>query len=52
MTDAQVKEIKSDEDYKKALELMESLFDDYQVNEPLIDLLIEAINVWESTSDE
>ena len=45
-------EINSDEEYQDALELMDSLIDDYDNNKRLIELLSHSIDVWENTSEE
>lgn len=47
-----IAEIKSDDEHAQALELVESLLDEYDQYEPLIDLLSRSIERWESASEE
>lgn len=47
-----IAEIKSNDEHEQALELVESLLEDYEENEPLIDLLSRSIERWESTSKD
>jgi HTH-type transcriptional regulator/antitoxin HigA len=44
--------IANESDYAKALALMDDLVDDYEANRPLIDILAQSIERWESTSKE
>ena len=44
--------IHSAAEYEQALTLMESLIEDYEDNEPLIDILCHSIAEWEAKSEE
>jgi HTH-type transcriptional regulator/antitoxin HigA len=44
--------IRSETEHEQALELMESLIEDYDTNEPLIDILCHSITEWESKSNQ
>ena len=47
-----ISEIKSEEDYNRALELMDSLIDDYDNQKLLIEILSHSIEKWEETAEE
>ena len=47
-----VSHIHDNEDYEKALELMDQLIDDYDTYLPLIEVLSVSIEKWENESDE
>ncbi len=47
-----VSHIDDNEDYQKALELMDELIDDYDTYLPLIEVLSVSIEKWENESDE
>jgi HTH-type transcriptional regulator/antitoxin HigA len=44
--------IDTNEEYEQALTLMESLIEDYDANEPLIDILCHSITQWEATAQQ
>ncbi|HDX8593288.1 TPA: hypothetical protein RQN76_004152 [Aeromonas dhakensis] len=44
--------INNQDDYERALELMDELVDDYDTNEQLIELLATSIGRWEDGADE
>jgi HTH-type transcriptional regulator / antitoxin HigA len=44
--------INSQDDYERALELMDELVDDYDINKPLIELLSISIERWEDNAEE
>lgn len=44
--------IESQDEYSKALALMDDLFEDYEGNRPLIELLAHPIEDWESRAQE
>lgn len=47
-----ISEIKNEDDYKQALELMDSLIDDYENQKLLIDILSHSIEMWEDSAEE
>lgn len=47
-----ISHIQNHRDYKKALQLMDELMDDYNDNRPLIDVLSTSIERWEEESKE
>lgn len=44
--------IKNQDDYERALELMDELIDDYETNKQLTQLLATSIERWEDRADE
>ncbi|WP_023603757.1 helix-turn-helix domain-containing protein [Aliivibrio logei] len=44
--------ISTDEEYTQALELMEELFEEYDIYKPLIEVLEISIERWEDSADE
>jgi HTH-type transcriptional regulator / antitoxin HigA len=44
--------IANEADYAKALALMDELFEDYEANRLLIEVLAHAIETWEDEADE
>lgn len=44
--------IESEQDYEKALAMMDELIDNYDANRTLIDILSATIEAWENTSAE
>ncbi|MFK5984261.1 MAG: helix-turn-helix domain-containing protein [Pseudomonadota bacterium] len=44
--------ISNEEDYIKALDLVEDLIEDYDDNEALINIVVSAIDNWEDNGDE
>ncbi|MCU7835894.1 MAG: helix-turn-helix domain-containing protein [gamma proteobacterium symbiont of Taylorina sp.] len=44
--------ISNEADYIKALDLVEDLIEDYDDNEPLINIVVSTIDNWEENSDE
>ncbi|KPA93297.1 putative transcription regulator containing HTH domain [Pseudomonas asplenii] len=47
-----ISRIANDDDYAKALALMDDLLEDYEVNRPLIEILARSIESWENESEE
>lgn len=44
--------IKNSAEYEKVLDLMDDLFEDYDYNKPLIDILAASIERWENKASE
>lgn len=44
--------IENQDDYSKALDLMDDLFEDYEGNRRLIELLAHSIETWENRAEE
>lgn len=47
-----ITQINNQDDYERALELMDELIDDYDANKQLVELLATSIEHWEDKADE
>ncbi|HDN9015883.1 TPA: transcriptional regulator [Aeromonas salmonicida] len=47
-----ITQINNQDDYERALELMDELVDDYDANKQLVELLATSIEHWEDKADE
>ncbi len=50
--DGYIAHINNQDEYERALELMDELVDDYDTNKQLIELLATSIERWENGADE